>query len=134
MVRARGEQLADNVGEDAMVRRISAGLVLSCVFFAWTSPVHADVVTVWNVITLRCVQAPPPTGNRGGPVGLLDIALVQTAVHDAVQAIEGRYEAYRYTTPGAGTVNAAAAAAAYGVLVGLYGRTTCASWESSILP
>ncbi len=52
---------------------------------------------------------------------MLDVALVQTAVHDAVQAIEGRYEAYRYTTPGAGSKSAAVAAASYAVLVGLYG-------------
>ncbi|MDQ3421046.1 MAG: hypothetical protein M3541_20115, partial [Acidobacteriota bacterium] len=94
-----------------MVRTISAGLVLACTCLAWTPPVHADVVTDWTAITLRCVQAPPPIGNRGGPVGLMDIAVVQAAVHDAVQSIEGRYEAYRYTTPGSGSVNAAVAAA-----------------------
>jgi hypothetical protein len=57
-------------------------------------------------------------------VGLLDIALVQAAVHDAVQAIEGRFESYRYTNPamlGTGSPEAAAAAAAWGMLVGLYG-------------
>lgn len=93
-----------------MFTLISAGLVLA-ISLAWTPPVHADVVTDWNAITLRCVQAPPPIGNRGGPVGLIDIALVQAAVHDAVQAIEGRYEAYRYSTPGSGSLNAAVAAA-----------------------
>jgi hypothetical protein len=54
---------------------------------------------------------------------LLDIALVQAAVHDAVQAIEGRFESYYFedaTLRGTGSVNAAAAAAAYGVLVALY--------------
>jgi len=106
-----------------MVRSISAGLVLTVTCFASTPSVLADVVTDWNNITLRCVQGMPPTipANRTGPVGLLDIALVQTAVHDAVQAIEGRYEAYRYTTPGTGSRSAAVAAASYGVLVGLYG-------------
>jgi hypothetical protein len=54
----------------------------------------------------------------------LDIALVQAAVHDAVQAIQGRFESYRYSNPdllGVGSPQAAAAAASYGVLVGLYG-------------
>ena len=106
-----------------MVRSVSAGIVLAVTCFASTPSVQADVITEWNVITLRCVQGAPPAipANRGGPVGLLDVALVQTAVHDAVQAIEGRYEAYRYTTPGAGSKTAAAAAASFGVLVGLYG-------------
>ena len=106
-----------------MVRSISAGFVLSVTCFAWTPSVVADVVTDWNAITLRCVQGAPPAipANRSGPIGLLDIALVQAAVHDAVQAIEGRYEAYRYTTPGGGSTSAAVAAASYGVLAGLYG-------------
>jgi hypothetical protein len=111
----------NNLLGDVMVRTISSGLVLACTCLVWTPPALADVVTDWNAITLRCVQAPPPIGNRGGPVGLMDIAVVQAAVHDAVQSIEGRYEAYRYTTPGSGSVNAAVAAATYGVLVGLYG-------------
>jgi hypothetical protein len=105
-----------------MVRSISVALVLTLTCFAWTPPVHADVVTDWNAITLRCVQgAPGIPANRTGPVGLLDVAIVQAAVHDAVQAIEGQYEAYRYTAPGSGSKSAAVAAASYGVLAGLYG-------------
>jgi hypothetical protein len=54
--------------------------------------------TQWHAVTLVCVhgkQAPDPVpANRGVPVGLLDVALVQAAVHDAVQAIQGRFEAY----------------------------------------
>jgi hypothetical protein len=55
---------------------------------------------------------------------LLDTALVQAAVHDAVQAIQGRFEAYHYENAalrGIGSPEAAAAAAAYGMLVRLYG-------------
>ncbi|MDQ3831059.1 MAG: vanadium-dependent haloperoxidase, partial [Candidatus Tectomicrobia bacterium] len=80
--------------------------------------------TDWNAVTLSCVQGPPSPPNRGGPAGLLDIALVQAAVHDAVQAIQGRFEPYAYENPamrGVGSPEAAAAAAAYGMLVGLYG-------------
>jgi hypothetical protein len=102
-------------------RTIIIGSVLASTCLLWTTPVHADVVNDWNAITLRCVQAPPPIGNRGGPVGLLDIAVVQIAVHDAVQSIERRYGAYRYATAGSGSVDAAVAAATYDVLVGLYG-------------
>ena len=49
---------------------------------------QADPVTHWNGITVNAV-----TAGRGGPPGLLDIALVHLAVHDAVQAIEGRWAA-----------------------------------------
>ena len=79
-------------------------------------PAHANAVTDWNAITITAVG----TG-RPGPVGLLDIALVQAAVHDAVQAIDGRFEPYKVEVPGAdGSREAAAAAAAYYVLVGIY--------------
>lgn len=103
-------------------RSLLACVVVACLGFP--VPSVASVVTDWNAITISCVQGPPNPGNRVGPPGLLDIALVQAAVHDAVQAIEGRYAAYRYANPsmlGAGSVQAAAAAAAWGVLVGLYG-------------
>ena len=90
----------------------------------WAPSVQADVVTAWNLTTQRCVFGGPTPANRGGPVGLLDIALVQAAVHDAVQAIEGRFEPYHYSNPdrlGVGSPEAAVAAATFGVLVGLYG-------------
>ena len=80
---------------------------------------YADVVTNWNVIIMACTAA-----GRPGPTGIVDIALAHGAMHDAVQAIQGRFEAYRYRNPaqlGMGSVDAAAAAAAYGVLAGLYG-------------
>ncbi|HXW07006.1 MAG TPA: vanadium-dependent haloperoxidase [Vicinamibacterales bacterium] len=90
---------------------------------------HADVVTDWNARTMLCVGGnpvamPPIPPGRGGPTGLLDIALAQAAAHDAVQAIQGRFEAYHYQNPdrlGLGSPDAAVAAAVYGVLVGLYG-------------
>jgi hypothetical protein len=91
---------------------------------SWSLPIHADAVTTWHAVTINCVQGPVTPANRAGPVGLLDIALVQAAVHDAVQAIQGRFEAYHYENAallGAGSPEAAAAAAAYGVLAGLYG-------------
>jgi len=54
----------------------------------------------------------------------LDIALIQAAVHDAIQAIQGRFESYHYADPsrrGLGSEAAAAAAATYDLLVHLYG-------------
>ena len=92
------------------------GLVASVALGLATSA-RADVVTDWNMRTVNCAGA-----NRAGVPGLLDIALVQAAVHDAVQAIQGRFEAYRYENAarlGMGSPPAAAAAASYRMLVGL---------------
>jgi hypothetical protein len=103
--------------------RTLTGLIVTVFLSSWAL-VHADAVTDWNAVTLSCVQGPPSPPNRGGPAGLLDIALVQAAVHDAVQAIQGRFEPYAYENPamrGVGSPEAAAAAAAYRMLVGLYG-------------
>lgn len=79
---------------------------------------YADPVTHWNGITVSAVSS-----GRGGPPGLLDIALVQAAVHDAVQVIEGQFEPYHYSDPtklGVGSTPAAVGAAAHRVLVLLY--------------
>ena len=110
-----------------MKPRILIALLGALAASGW-APAQAGVVTDWNVITLVCVQGPVPPGaflpGRAGPPGLLDTALVQAAVHDAVQANQGRFEAYEYENAallGVGSPEAAAAAAAYGVLVGLYG-------------
>jgi hypothetical protein len=103
--------------------RMLTGLIATASMSAWPAA-HADVVTDWNTITVNCVQGPLTPANRAGPAGLLDIALVQAAVHDAVQAIQGRFEPYEYENAamrGVGSPQAAAAAAAYGVLAGLYG-------------
>ncbi|HEY6642158.1 vanadium-dependent haloperoxidase [Povalibacter sp.] len=99
------------------------GMIATLSLGAW-SAAHADVVTEWNAVTMNCVQGPVTPANRTGPTGLLDIAIVQAAVHDAVQAIDGRYEPYHFEAPalrGSGSRAAAAASAAYGVLRGLYG-------------
>jgi hypothetical protein len=90
-------------------------------------PALANAVTYWNDVTLVAV-----TAGRPGPPGALDIALVQAAVHDAVQSIEGKYEPYKITLQGAsGSPAAAAAAAAYGVLIGLYGATQGATLDAA---
>jgi hypothetical protein len=90
---------------------------VAVVSLGWSSTASAqNPVTFWNNIASQAVS----TG-RSGPPGLLDLALVQAAVHDAVQAIEGRFEPYAFSDPSAGgSTTAAVAAAAYGVLARLY--------------
>lgn len=86
-----------------------------------TQPVRADAVTDWNEITVAAV-----TAGRPGPIGMVDVALVQVAVHDAVQAIERRFEPYHAeieASKGERTQSrrsAAVAAAAHDVLLALY--------------
>ena len=75
-----------------------------------------NAVVDWNQITVDAV-----TVGRPGPIGMVDIALVQIAVHDAVQAIEKRFEPYLFEVEHAsGSRSAAVAAAAHDVLVGMY--------------
>jgi hypothetical protein len=95
------------------------GLIL-CASLAWAGSAHADAVTDWNAITIPAVAK-----GRPGAQGLLDIGLVQAAVHDAVQAIDGRFEPYHVKMSGAeGSREAAAVAAAYYVLIGMYPTQT----------
>jgi hypothetical protein len=89
-----------------------------CATLAISAPAYADAVNYWNEVTLSAVSA-----GRPGPPGLFDIALVQAAVHDAVQTIEGRYEPYHFSDPsrqGIGSTDAAVAAASHRTLVLLY--------------
>jgi hypothetical protein len=92
-----------------------AALIL-CGSWSWAAPVGADPVTDWNEIAQPAIAA-----GRPGPPGALDSALVQIAVHDAVQALDRRFEPYHVEVKGAkGRRAAAVAAAAHDVLVGLY--------------
>jgi len=76
-----------------------------CVFASWMAPTHANVVTEWNALAVQCI-------NRPGAGAALDLALVQAAVHDAIQAIEHRYAPYFAAPPTNGNESRAAAAAA----------------------
>jgi hypothetical protein len=94
-----------------------AGLML-CGLLGGAGPACADTDAVvdWNQITVDAV-----TTGRPGPIGIVDIALVHIAVHDAVQAIERRFEPYLFEMERAsGKRSAAVAAAAHDVLVGMY--------------
>ena len=88
---------------------------------ARAQPVIADAVVDWNEITVASV-----TAGRPGPIGVVDIALVQVAVHDAVQALDRRYEPYFAEVAVSkadrvrGSRSAAVAAAAHDVLIGMY--------------
>jgi hypothetical protein len=99
-----------------MNRTTGLRLLAVCALAGIAAPVSADAVTDWNEIAVTAV-----TAGRPGPSGIVDVALVQVAVHDAVQALDRRFEPYHAEVSDArGRRSAAVAAAAHGVLVGLY--------------
>jgi hypothetical protein len=109
--------------------RSFTGLVVLVASFVWAPPARADIVADWNaqlvlyVTVGNATLTPPIPVGRPGPPGLLDIALAHVAIHDAVQAIEGKFKPYYYSDPsklGIGSSAAAVAAAAHRMLVLLY--------------
>lgn len=76
---------------------------------------QADPVTDWDVIAFDAVEA----SGKTGPVTSCDIAMAHVAMHDALNAIDRRYEPYAYdaVAPRGASAEAAVAAAAHGVLI-----------------
>ena len=69
---------------------------------------RADAVLDWNAIAANIIF----TGGRPGPSTVIDLAVVQAAVHDAVQAYDKRFEPYTTEISGASGSPAAAVAKA----------------------
>ena len=79
-------------------------------------PAHADEVTDWNIVAIDVLAL----GGQNPVVMTRGLAMAHLAVHDALNAIDRRYEPYLYDTrsePG-GAPTAAVAAAMHGVLIG----------------
>jgi len=80
----------------------------------------------WNAIASTAILAPAPAGAGQSPqAGVLSLAMVQGAVFDAVNAIDGGYQPY-LVAPSADpsdSKEAAAATAAFRVLVGFPANT-----------
>ena len=100
-------------------RQICPAIAAIAVMLAGATRGTADAVLDWNLIAVQTLVAAAPP--RPGPVGFLDLAIVQAAVYDAVQAIDGRFEPYYARVPGAsGSPEVAAAKAAHDVLVNIF--------------
>jgi hypothetical protein len=86
-----------------------------------------NVVVEWNKIATAAIFSPAAAGGAGQPphAGVLSMAMVQGAVYDAVNAIDGGYQPYLPTSPADASYSkeAAAATAAYCVLVGFVEAT-----------
>jgi hypothetical protein len=98
-------------------RWMAAGTVAFLGVLGWPDTGRADAVIDWHAIAANtlCKTSPPL---RPGPVALIDLAMAQAAVYDAVQAIGGKYKPYHVQIPGvSGSPEAAAAKASHDVLV-----------------
>jgi hypothetical protein len=102
-------------------RRLFGSAVLICVLVVWlmavahVAPVAANEVPMWNETAVKAVVA----GGQDPRQRTRTLAMVQGAVHDALNAIDRRYAAYYFEGPGeAGAApDAAVAAAAHTVVV-----------------
>ena len=73
------------------MRRILTCLIV-CAVLGTAAPAQADVVTYWNDVVAQALTRAVPA--RPGPSTILDYAAVHVAMHDAIQAFQGRYETY----------------------------------------
>src|SRR4030095_781028 len=94
--------------------QICAAITIVALMLAAPASARADAVGDWNAIAVQATI----TAGRPNPTITLDIATVEAAVYDAVQAIEKQYEPYYVEISGAtGSPVAATAKAAHDVLV-----------------
>jgi hypothetical protein len=101
------------------LNRVTAVPVMALAALGWSHVARADAVLDWNEIAVNTIATASPP--RPGPVSFLDMAVVQAAVYDAVQAIDGKFKPYHVQIPGAsGSPEAAAAKAAHDVLVNIF--------------
>ncbi|HXG18460.1 MAG TPA: hypothetical protein VNN62_05235 [Methylomirabilota bacterium] len=92
------------------------GLLL-CSALNWAPLAHADAVVDWNQIAIGAIKA----GGHPSQVQTVEFAIVRAAVHDTVQAFDGRYTPYHAVIPGAtGSPIVASAKAAHDVLFGFF--------------
>ena len=106
------------------------------------SSTQPNVVSYWNEVANRTVNAASTTNTtieEQQPSYHVDLATVHVAIYDAVSAIDRRYKPFAVTTtaPSAGaSLDAAASAAAYGVLRALFpnrGAQYQAAYDSRIV-
>jgi hypothetical protein len=98
------------------VQREAAALFLFVIVWLAALPMRAsaNAVTDWDVIAFGAAEA-----SGKGPATSCDIAMTHVAMHDALNAVNRRYEPYAYDAdaPRGASPEAAVAAAAHDVLV-----------------
>src|SRR5262245_65348520 len=96
-----------------------ASLVFCLAATLVVSHAAANEVVQWNETTMKAIAA----NGQNNLVSTRTLAMVQAAVHDALNAISRRYDAYYFEGPAdaAASPDAAVAAASHTVLVGVIG-------------
>ena len=84
---------------------VIAAVVAGLLSLALAQPVANEVVQ-WNETTMKFIEA----NGQPAPVSTRTLAMVQGAVHDALNAIDRKYDAYYFEGP----ADSAAATAASG--------------------
>lgn len=107
--------------------RIGPG-ILWIVLLLSTGKVFADPVLDWTALALDCIRA----DNTSPTLSTRNLAILHTAIYDAVNSITRTHQPYRFQldAPADTAVEAAAAAAAYEVMLALY--PSFGSWEDSL--
>lgn len=97
----------------------SVSLIVCLWALTMAQPAFANEVVHWNETAMKAIVA----NGQNNIVSTRTLAMVQVAVHDALNAIDRRYDAYYFEGPGdtAASPDAAVAAAAHTVLVGTVG-------------
>jgi hypothetical protein len=96
-----------------LLRPLALGAALLATLPAWANPILA-----WNEVAFKAV-----VDTRQSPVnGVRAMAVVHAAMFDAVNAIEPKYQRFKFngTVPAGASADAAAAAAAYTVLAKMF--------------
>ena len=92
-----------------------------------------DVIKEWNTIAVNMTLTASPAQSPQQQTRTM--AIYSAAVHDAVNGITGEYETY--LSPGAApekaSAEAAAIAASYRALCGLFGTTACTNLQPTFL-
>jgi hypothetical protein len=94
------------------------GLALGAAVLAAPLAAGADAVMDWNEVALKAVV----TARQSAPMSVRSMAVVHTAMFDAMNAVQPRYRAFRFdgTAPQGANADAAAAVAAHTALVKLF--------------
>jgi len=100
-------------------------LLLVLLVLAWPGPARADAVIDWNETAASAAFAAGLENSAGCVDGLHEsriFAMVHVAIHDALNAIDRRYQSYAFDgqAPTGASPEAAVAAAAHDVLVALF--------------
>lgn len=97
----------------------TVAVVMTIIVLSTLSAIAQNAVTDWNAIGITQARASTAPGATSPAGTSLYLAYVQLAVYNAVNAIGGRFQPYKYTitAPPGASADAAAIEAAYRVLL-----------------